>query len=276
MAANYEELLQDPQVDAVYIPLPPALHYEWTLRALAAGKHVLVEKPGFVNYQEARRLMEHRYANAAPAPVLLEALHFRFQPAWLHFRSLVDHAELDCVTCTAKLPSWMIAKGGNKFDYGLGGGCLLDLGCYAMSAVRNVVGAEPEACADCVVRTHPPPCELCDEAAEATFSFPGGVIGKVNLDLRAGLTSMPTFKIEVLQKERMTDDAELPAGERKLLTRKFVLHNFLVSAVWHRIHGVEGSGLWVSSSESMAQARMIDMAYEKSNLPIRQASTFEM
>src|SRR5271163_3586651 len=90
-------LLDDPTIDAVYIPLPNGLHYEWTLRALRAGKHVLEEKPSVSNSTEASSLIKAHQALQAPQPVLLEAVHYLFHPAWQTFLSLLSSSDIASV-----------------------------------------------------------------------------------------------------------------------------------------------------------------------------------
>jgi predicted dehydrogenase len=327
-------LLDDPSIDAVYIPLPSGLHFEWALKAIAKGKHVLIEKPAVVNATEAERLFRSPILKQPNAPVVLEAFHFRFQPTWQYFLTLVDRPNLKHITSTAKLPSYMIPQDGIRFSYELGGGNLLDLGTYVMYVLRQITDAEPQECTKCTVRTPPPPYELCDEAAEATFLFPGGVVGEAITDLRAGVTTFPTFKITVEHNEVTVEDSQLPAQLEKIHVRKLTLNNFLMSAVFHsieirdefvvrkkeggqvvktwstkqskkiftfkdagvdqpgepywlsyrhqleqfvnHIRGREGSGLWVSPEDSLAQAKMIDMAYTKSGLPLRRTSKFQL
>lgn len=327
-------MLNDPSIDAVYISLPSGLHYEWVLKALAKGKHVHVEKPAVVNATEAEALFRSPLLQKPNAPVLLEAIHYRFQPTWQYFLSLVDRGNLQLVTSVAKLPSYMIPQDGIRFDYELGGGNMLDLGTYVMYVLRQVMGTEPEECTKCTVRTPPPPNDLCDEAAEATFCFPGSAIGKAVMDLRASVFILPTFKVTVVHKEVAVEDDDLSQGEQKFHIRRLTLNNFLVAAVSHCIdiedefiirkaegggvvkrwtrkeskkvftfedaginqpsepswtsyrhqleqfvnhtRGREGSGLWVSSEDSLAQAKMIDMAYKKSSLPLRPTSKFQL
>ena len=324
------DLLDDPSIDAAYIPLPASHHYQWALKAISKGKHVLLEKPAVVNATEAEGLFHSPLLQKPDAPILLEAFHFCFQPTWQYFLSLVDRPNIKLVTAVAKLPSYMIPRDGIKFDYAMGGGNILDLGTYPIYAVRQIMGSEPEECTKCKVRTPPPPRELCDEAADASFVFSGGRIGEVITDLRASVTTIPTFKITVLHNEIAVEDKSLPNGQIQTRVRKIGLNNFLVAAAWHRIDiedefivrqgkggpvvkrwtkkqskkvytfkdaGIdqpsepfwtsyrhqleqfvnhirrrEGSGLWISNEDSLAQAKAIDTAYEKSGLPLRRTS----
>ncbi|KAF4336864.1 hypothetical protein FBEOM_9244 [Fusarium beomiforme] len=329
---TYQALLDDPSIDAVYIPLVAGLHYEWAIKALAKGKHVLLEKPATVNATEAAMLFRSPLLRQPNAPVLLEAMHFCFQPSWQYFLSLLDRPNVHVVNATAKLPSYMVPKGGGQFDYKLGGGSLLHLGTYPLYALRQIMGDEPEECTMCKTKSAPAPQELCDDFAETTFRFSGGRIGSAVINSCASVTTFLTFNITVCHKENKIDDSTLPKGQNKWRVRKLSINNFLASSFWHRIdivdeytirdeagdkvlkrwttkqfkkiytfsdagvdqpgkpfwtsyrhqleqfvnrvRGHQGSELWVDYEDSIAQARMIDMAYEKSGLPLRPTSEF--
>ena len=136
VSASYEALLEDPEVEAVYIPLVNSLHKEWTLRAVAAGKHVLCEKPLGMNAGEA----EEMGAAAEKAGVrLMEAFMYRFHP---RIRTLVAGLrEPIHVHATFGFP--LDEPTNPRLEKGLGGGALLDVGCYTVSVARWILG-EPE------------------------------------------------------------------------------------------------------------------------------------
>jgi xylose dehydrogenase (NAD/NADP) len=137
---SYEGLLADADVDAVYIALPNALHVEWTLRALAAGKHVLVEKP-FTRQPEQ---VDQAWAEAERRGlVLVEGYMWRHSPQTQLLLSLLPRlGELQAIH------SWffdpLVREHDVRFVEELGGGALLDLGCYCVGALRLVVGREPD------------------------------------------------------------------------------------------------------------------------------------
>ncbi len=139
---DYEALLRDPEIDAVYVGLPASLHCAWTLRALAAGKHVLCEKPFASNAGEAERMVAEA---AARGLALVEAFHWRFHPLATRVREIVESGEIGEVRgidagFTVGIPD----PGDIRYDLALGGGALMDLGCYAVHWARHVAGAEPE------------------------------------------------------------------------------------------------------------------------------------
>ena len=137
---SYEALLADPDVDAVYISLPNTLHHPWTMRALAAGKHVLCEKPYSRHPSEVEEAFD--VADAAGL-VLSEAFMWRHHPQVETLRSLLPElGELQAVRSTF---SFVIDEGENiRLRPDLDGGALLDVGCYCVSGSRLVAGEEPD------------------------------------------------------------------------------------------------------------------------------------
>jgi len=139
---SYEELLGDPRIEAVYIPLPNHLHSEWTLRAIRAGKHVLCEKPLALNANEAQVMVQ---AARDKGVFLMEAFMFRFHPRSRRIKALVDQGaigdpRLIRTAFCFRHPDPTDAR----FRPEMGGGALLDVGCYGVSLARWIFGAEPE------------------------------------------------------------------------------------------------------------------------------------
>jgi xylose dehydrogenase (NAD/NADP) len=160
-AASYDELLADPEVDAVYIPLVNSEHKPWTLRALGAGKHVLCEKPLAMNAAEAEEMAA---AAKRSGKHLMEAAMYRFHPRTRAFiETLVD-------------PIYLQARFGftlnNKTDYRLesamGGGALLDVGFYVVSIARWILGEPSEVLARSRLR------DGTDMTTSALLRFPDG------------------------------------------------------------------------------------------------------
>jgi predicted dehydrogenase len=137
---SYEGVLADPELDAVYVALPNALHHEWTLRALAAGKHVLCEKP----YTRRPEQVGEAWDEAARRGlVLMEAF------MWRHSRQTALLLELlpelgELVSIAASFSFALTREADVRLDRELGGGSLLDVGCYCVSASRLLAGREPD------------------------------------------------------------------------------------------------------------------------------------
>ena len=141
-----EALLEDPAIDAVYIPLPNRLHLPWTLKALAAGKHVLCEKPIACNAQEADAMAK---AAGRGKLLLMEAFMYRFHPRSRQIKQLVSEGRIGqpCLVRSAfcfHMAKEVLEAGDNvRLRADMGGGALLDVGCYSVSVARWMLGAEP-------------------------------------------------------------------------------------------------------------------------------------
>ncbi len=138
---SYQELLQDPEIEAVYIPLPNHLHAEWIRRAADAGKHILCEKPLAMNAREA----EEAAAYTAGAGVrLMEAFMYRFQPQWRRAWELIRAGEIGDVRAVHTHYAYNLQDPNNiRNRLEAGGGAIMDIGCYAVSAPRFILEAEP-------------------------------------------------------------------------------------------------------------------------------------
>lgn len=139
---NYDALLADPDIDAVYIPLPNHMHVQWAINAMKSGKHVLCEKPIGLDSDEANRLIDatSRY----PDLKVMEAFMYRHHPQWVEAKRLVDAGEIGELMTIQSFFSYFNADPGNirnKAD--IGGGGMMDIGCYNISLSRFLFGAEP-------------------------------------------------------------------------------------------------------------------------------------
>lgn len=140
--SDYDAMLADPEIEAIYNPLPNSHHATWTIKALEAGKHVLCEKPLAANADEAQRMAD---AAAASGRVLMEAFHWRYHPLAARMREIVDSGELGTVRHIEThfcIPLWI--PGDIRYRLDLAGGATMDTGCYAISILRFLAGAEPE------------------------------------------------------------------------------------------------------------------------------------
>ena len=140
---SYEELLADKTIDAVYIPLPNHLHVEWVLRSLEAGKHVLCEKPIAMDFKEAEYLQTR--AKQFPGLKIMEAFMYRHHPQMLKARELIAHQTIGRLRNIQTMFSYYNDNPNdirNKPD--IGGGGLLDVGCYCISLSRFLYNSEPK------------------------------------------------------------------------------------------------------------------------------------
>jgi predicted dehydrogenase len=139
---SYDALLADPDLDAVYNPLPNGLHGRWTIAAVQAGKHVLCEKPFTANADEARAVAE---VVRPTDRVVMEAFHYRYHPFTQRVVDVIASGELGEVR---HFETWMCIPlplpRDIRWQLPLAGGSLMDVGCYALHQLRTYAGAEPE------------------------------------------------------------------------------------------------------------------------------------
>jgi predicted dehydrogenase len=170
---SYEALLEDPEVDAVYIPLPNELHRPWVTAAADAGKHVLCEKPLALDAREAGAMVQHCRSRGI---VLMEAFMWRHQPRTLELRRLVREGAIGDLRLVRSSFSFPIAPGDWRLEPPRGGGALWDVGCYGVNTARLFAGAEP-ACLRSLSHTGPTGVDL---TFTALLEFPGGVLAAVD------------------------------------------------------------------------------------------------
>ncbi|WNG29933.1 Gfo/Idh/MocA family oxidoreductase [Cystobacter fuscus] len=174
---GYQALLDDPEVDAIYNPLPNSLHAEWTIRALDAGKHVLCEKPLASNADEAVRMAEAARRNGR---VLMEAFHYRFHPLMARVLEVLRAGEIgriEHVHTAMCIP--LPLRNDIRFRLDLAGGATMDVGSYALHMLRTVTGKEPRVGSARATLRSPG----VDRAMEADFTFEDGSTGSMECSL---------------------------------------------------------------------------------------------
>jgi len=167
---SYEELLADPDVDAVYIPLPNHLHAEWTIAAARAGKHVLCEKPLAMTSAAAQQMVDVCEAEGVR---LMEAFMYRLHPSWEGARELVSSGRLGALRAVQSWFSYFNDDPTNIRNVAeYGGGALMDVGCYPVNLSRMLFGGEPVRVEASVSRD---PTTGVDVLTSAILEFESGV-----------------------------------------------------------------------------------------------------
>jgi len=272
---SYEELLADPDVDAIYNPLPNSLHGPWTLQAIAAGKHVLCEKPFASNAAEAAQVAD---AARTSGLVVMEAMHYRYHPLVRRLRELA--AELGPVRHLQCWTNFAIADPSDiRYDFDLGGGALMDGGCYAVDCLRMLAGDEPSvtgALADPV--TADPRGAAADRSMAARLAFPGGTTGwfessftldgEFRADLhvigRGGQVWLDNFIFPHRGRLIATSDGTVVADERGGGESTYV-HQLRAFAA-----AIAGDGqVPTSAAHAVGTMRVIDEAYRAAGLALR-------
>lgn len=174
---SYAALIADPDLDAIYNPLPNGLHAKWTIAALEAGKHVLCEKPFTANAEEAE-------AVAAVADrtglVVMEAFHYRYHPLAKRMREIVESGELGAVRRVETALCFPLPKFSDiRYQYDLAGGATMDVGTYTVHMARLLGGEEPDVVsAQAKLRTPD-----VDRAMRAELTFPSGHTGRITCSM---------------------------------------------------------------------------------------------
>ena len=175
VSKHYQAVIDDPDIDAVYIALPISAHAEWAIAALEAGKHVLCEKSLCQNASEAKRMKQ---AAEASGRVLMDAFHYRYHPMFEAAKHCVGSGELGAIK---HIDARFHVKGPvSPHDirkiYDLGGGVTMDIGCYPLSWLRHLMGEEPDVLS---VEAKEDPADV-DVALAADLRFPSGATGRIS------------------------------------------------------------------------------------------------
>ncbi len=275
---SYRELVEAPDLDAVYVPLPNGLHAEWTVAALAAGKHVLCEKPLTANGAEAERV---RRAATESGRVMMEAFHWRYHPLAQRMLEIVAGHELGDVerieaALVFPLPRWSDIR----WQLGLAGGSLMDAGCYPVHIVRTLataVGRQPSVvAASALVRT-----PGVDRWIKAELDLGGGCTGRVT----AGLWSSQLFRSSVrVIGSKSTMSVLNPVaphffnlltikgadGTRRQRVRGAATYHYQLEAFVSAVS--DGSPVPTGPDDSVANMRLIDDIYLAAGLPLRRGT----
>ena len=166
---SYEELLADPQIEAIYNPLPNQLHVPWSIKAAEAGKHVLCEKPISITVKDAQALLA---AQKRTGVKMGEAFMVRTHPQWLRVRELIHSGRIGELRAIQGFFSYFNRDPKNIRNLPeCGGGALLDIGCYPVNTSRFIFGAEPIRVLGLVERD---PEMQTDRLTSAILEFPSG------------------------------------------------------------------------------------------------------
>lgn len=274
--ATYEDVIADPEVDAIYNPLPNSLHAEWTLKAIAAGKHVLCEKPFTSNAAEAETVAA---AADGSGLVVMEAFHYRYHPLAQQMHDIVAAGELGAMQ---HIESWMCIPlplfKDIRYQYDLAGGATMDVGAYTVHQLRLLGGDEPEVTA-ARARLRSP---KIDRWMQADVRWPEGHTGRMT----CALWSSTLLKLSI----RATGDrGELrvfnPTGpqfynrfvvqtggvkRREKFPRK-PTYTYQLEAFTSAV--LRGTPVLTPPPDSVQSMRVIDAVYRAAGLPIRGETT---
>ncbi len=269
---DFNALLDDNAIDAVYLPLPISMHAQWALKAIEAGKHVLCEKPLSANAMQAEQVHE---AAMNSGLVVCEAMHHRYHPMVNRVREIIASGELGALKEIKTNFSCYLPFNDFRFNYDLGGGAMMDMGCYQISFIRGITGIEPEV----IEAKAGLYGDKIDRWMDTRLDIGNGAIARVFVGMRA---KRSPFSVSM----KIT-------GERGSIS----LLNFIKPEVYHRlivktdrmkrretVYGdstyktqlqafaaaIRGDGDVVTNTEDgLNNQRVLDAIYQAAGLPLR-------
>jgi predicted dehydrogenase len=274
---SYQELLDDPGVDAVYNPLPNGLHGEWTKRALAAGKHVLCEKPFTANAAEAEDVAA---AAAASGLVVMEAFHYRYHPVAARMAAIAAEGlgtvrEVHTAMCIPlPLPKDI------RYRLDLAGGATMDTGCYAIHMHRLLAGGEPEVQRAEARLARPD----VDRWMRAELRYPSGVVGTMTCALWSSTLLKVSVRVVGTEGElRVFNPTGPQLGYRMSVRRGGAKERIRVDGARKATYAyqleafrdaiADGRAPLTPPAEAVANMRVVDAVYRAAGLPVREPST---
>ncbi|KAK0470779.1 NAD(P)-binding protein [Armillaria novae-zelandiae] len=297
---GYQELLDDPEIEAIYNPLPNGLHYEWTMKALLAGKHVLLEKPSSNTAEETRKMFELAESKGL---VLLEAFHYRFHPAIQRAKDILDSGELGkikSISTTLMLHAGFMSADDIRFKYDLGGGAMMDVGTYTLNCIRYLASANPVSVLSASAEIHTP-SSLIDRRTTATLELPNDIIGTLTCDLAVPWKFIPPLpsisaKVECEGGTLEVYNYVMPTWYHSITVTKrggakrvekvykyatkgakgedwWMTYRYQLEAFVDRLKG-RTPQTWLDKEDAIANMEWIEKIYEKTGLGVRPKSEY--
>lgn len=277
---SYQDVIDDPEVEVVYNPLPNGLHGPWNLRAIAAGKHVLTEKPYASNADEARRV---RDAAAAAGVHVIEAFHYRYHPVMQRVLDIASSGEIGAVTyLEARMLMPPPSAGDPRWLGRLAGGSLMDVGCYAVHGIRDfapLLGGEPRvmrASGGCLP-DHPD----VDAWLAGDLEFPNGVGAHLESSMTHGCLDF-SLRVVGVEGEIFAPAFVLPHTDDRVIvtvgTEQRVEECGTRSTYSYQLEAMarlvrEGVPMVTDSSDAVVTMETIDELYAAAGLPTHPTTT---
>ena len=276
--ASYADLLADPEIEVVYNPLANALHGPWNRAAVAAGKHVLSEKPFASTAAEARDVLD---AAATAGVTVLEGFHHVHHPVLRRLLALVESGELgELRHVDAEFTMPAPPDDDPRWSLDLAGGALMDIGCYPLHVLRMLArqaGGEPEVVSATAVERAGRPG--VDERVTAELALPGGATGTARADMGAAEVSI-TCRVVGTRGEATAVNYVLPHRDDRVVVRvggdertehlgTRSTYLFQLEAVRAHLH--DGTPFPLAPDDPLRTAELIDAVYTAAGLPLRPA-----
>lgn len=271
---SYDALIEHPEIDAVYIPLPISAHCEWTLRALAAGKHVLCEKSFASNAEQAERMAAAAWYSGC---IAMDAFHYRYHPLFHRAREIVASGRLgDIEEIDAVFRAPVTNPGDIRLDYALSGGATMDIGCYPISWIRHISAQQPHVL-DANAETGPPEVDV---ALSATLALADGAIARVIGDMRPNCRFRASLTVSGSDGRMHVSNPLLPqtghslelsvqgedAVEIEVFDRR-ASYSYQLDAFLDAVK--LGATLLTDADDAVRQMRIVDGCYQAAGLRLR-------
>jgi predicted dehydrogenase len=272
---SYEALLADPDIDAVYNPLPNGLHGKWTRAALAAGKHVLCEKPFTANAAEARSIAE---VAAHSDRVVMEAFHYRYHPLAIRIEEIIASGELGKLKRVEASLCFPLPKFSDiRYNYALAGGATMDAGCYPVHMVRTFGGSTPEVVSAQAKLRGP----QIDRAMTAELRFADGHTGAIRCSMWSPRLLEISAHVVGEQGELRALNPLMPqiyhrlsirsaAGKRVERFSRRATYAYQLDAFAGAV--LRGEPVRTTPEDAVENMTVIDAIYRAAGLPIREPS----
>ena len=269
---SYADVIADPNVDAIYNPLPISEHHKWTVASVEAGKHVLCEKPFASNTSEAIEMVE---AGNAAGVVLMEAFHWRYHPLAGDIGFVVGSKALgELQSIEASFTVEIPPTDEVRQSWELSGGALMDLGCYPVQWARYVAGREPQVFSATMTQGRP----NVDIVTDVELDFGDGLTGHLHTAMNPGCERANWLKVTGSEGTLRVDNPLAPhAGHKVTLTIGEEVTSYEVEGLTtyhHQLEAfrnavVDGALIPTGGDDSINTMKVIDAAYVAAGLPIR-------
>lgn len=269
---TYDAVINSDQVDAIYIPLPIALHHEWTIKALRAGKPVLCEKSFSSNAAEAQKMLS---VSKETGLVLMDAFHYRYHPIFLRAKEVLESrvlGKIQSISSTFSVP--VTDTSDIRMNYETGGGVTMDIGCYPLSWVRHITGLEP---VDVRASAETGPANV-DVYLKTEMIFPGDMKVSTVGDMRPSAEFKADIIVEGEAGQMVVKNPVAPhLGnaidldiDGEVTTETFSLrpsYRYQLDAFIAAV--MTGKSLYTDAEDAVKQMQLVDRCYAAAGLPLR-------
>ena len=277
---SYQDVIDDPEVEAIYNPLPNGLHGPWNIRALQAGKHVLTEKPSASNAEEARAV---RAVHETTDLAFMEAFHYRYHPVMARMLELAGSGEIGEVEHVEVVMGFGLTNDSDpRWDFDLAGGALMDVGCYALHGIRTLgtaLGGEPAVTSASAIAREADP--RVDAELSGDLEYPTGATAHFRSSFQLPEMTF-TMHLRGTRGQALAHNFVAPALDNRITVvtggQSHTEHHGDKTTYTYQLeafarHVREGTPIHTGSADAVAQSALMDACYQAAGLPLRPTST---